>query len=257
MSSSARPAGWPDQLRRQCNSDYRGVSLRTRAAVGCETRGRRCTWQAHARGGFIAGAPCDPGGVALPPKSGTICRTMMNLSGRPSARLGVLLCVLGGAGCGTTGLAWVAESPASIPTSRSARDLDQPIAQPRSVAASIPATAEQERQGDARPRLSHTVTLGEIDVQSPSAASTAAGQSGVSMTVNEDNALSAPIGSYWYPSFVYGGGLSSFRDARGPTRAGNRSVSGPQAGQAWPTIADHGPSFPYRSAPASPWSRGQ
>jgi hypothetical protein len=162
--------------------------------------------------------------------------------------LGVLLGTLGGsAGCGATGLAWVRESPAQVPVSDIGRssDLDRPVATVRADTGSIPAETEQERQADARPRLSHSVTLGEVYVPSPGAAPASA-PAGVSVTVNNYNAPSA-----------YGPGVAAFFAGRGAARPGYGSVSGPQAGQSWPAIVDHGPSFPYRSPPASPWSRGQ
>ncbi len=174
-----------------------------------------------------------------------------------AVHLGLLLAALAGStGCGATGLDWVgeAETPAHAtePT-----DLNRPVA-PQQAAVLIPATAEQEPQADARPRLSHTVTLGEIDVQPPSAPA-ASGAAGVSVTINNYTTVGAPGGGYGYASFGYGRGQSVFSGSGGAARSSSSSApgSGPQAGQSWPTIADHGSSFPYRSAPASPWARTQ
>ncbi len=166
------------------------------------------------------------------------------------------LLALSSAGCGATGLDWVAESEVPAPATQPT-ELNRPVA-PQRAAVSIPATAEQDPSdlvSDARPRLSHTVTLGEIDVQPPSAPA-APGATGVSVTINNYTSVAAPGGGYGYASFGYGRAQSTFSNVGSAARSGSAS-SGPQAGQNWPTIADHGSSFPYRSAPASPWSRTQ
>ncbi len=163
-------------------------------------------------------------------------------------------------GCGATGLDWVAESEASVAAKPAAGvDLNRPVPPPRAAAVSIPATAEQEPAAvasDAHPRLSHTVTLGEIDVQSPNAPP-ASGPAGVSVTINNYTTVGAPGGGYGYASFGYGRGASTFYSGGSAARSSSPSASGPQAGQSWPAVADHGSSFPYRSAPASPWARAQ
>ena len=158
-------------------------------------------------------------------------------------------------GCGATGLDWVAESVPVV-----ARPSERTSAGGRTTQASavIPATAEQASTalaGDARPRLNHTVTLGELDAPSPSASPASA--PAVSVIVNNYNTVATPVGGYGYANFGYGRGMGTFYGAAGAPRSGGPSTSGPQAGQSWPAIADHGSSFPYRSAPASPWARAQ
>lgn len=158
-------------------------------------------------------------------------------------------------GCGATGLAWVAESETSVARPTEAPSADGQIMRPSAV---IPARAEQEPMasaGDARPRLNHTVTLGELNVQSPSASPLSA--PAVSVTVNNYSTLATPVGGYGYANFGYGRGTGTFYGAADAVRSRGASPSGPQAGQSWPAIADHGSSFPYRSAPASPWARAQ
>lgn len=168
---------------------------------------------------------------------------------------GFLLGLLAGsAGCGATGLDWVGDSEVPARASEPV-DLNRPVP-PRQAAAVIPATAEQEPEADARPRLSHVVTLGEIDVQPPSTPP-GSGAAGVSVTINNYNTVGAPGGGYGYATLGYGRGQSAFSSSGSAARSSSSSTSGPQAGQSWPVIADHGSSFPYRSAPASPWARTQ
>src|SRR5689334_21088050 len=64
------------------------------------------------------------------------------------------------AGCGATGLDWVGEAHLeSASLQRVNAEHSSSVVAPPSVA--IPATAEPS---DSRPRLNHTVTLGEVDV---------------------------------------------------------------------------------------------
>ncbi|MET0790475.1 MAG: hypothetical protein ABW061_03050 [Polyangiaceae bacterium] len=160
--------------------------------------------------------------------------------------------VLGGAvfaaGCAsTTGLGWVAEThsePSSV------------IGSSRSRAASIPATAEPEPTADVRPRLNHTVTLGEIDVapvERVAGVAAADAWGGPSVTINNYNVMNVATPAYGYASVGSGRSAPSFATGS----ASRTSAPGVTPGQSWPTIVDHGPSFPYRSGPASPWARTQ
>ncbi|MEO8905935.1 MAG: hypothetical protein ABI488_25595 [Polyangiaceae bacterium] len=177
----------------------------------------------------------------------------MSTSWTPRTVSGVLLlaALAGSTGCGASGLDWVAES--EVPARPSEPVDPNPAVRSGQAAALIPAGPEHEPEADARPRLSHTVTLGETDVPSPSAPA-ASGPAGVSVTINNYTNVAAPGGGYGYVSNGYGRGASAFIGSGGAARS---STSGPQAGQNWPGIADHGSSFPYRSAPASPWARAQ
>ena len=167
----------------------------------------------------------------------------------------LLLLLAASTGCGATGLAWVEEPQTSARASEPI-DLNRPVSPRPETAAMIPATAEQDPGADARPRLSHTVTLGEIDVQSPNAPP-AAGPGGVSVTINNYTTVAVPGTGYGYATFGYGRGAGSFYNSGSATRAATPSSSGPQAGQNWPAVADHGSSFPLRSAPAAPFARTQ
>ncbi|MES1176347.1 MAG: hypothetical protein ABUL62_18635 [Myxococcales bacterium] len=149
-------------------------------------------------------------------------------------------------GCAsTTGRGWVGEAryePSTVV-----------IGSTHSNLAAIPATAELEPVADARPRLNHTVTLGEIEV-APATRGADAAPGGSSVTINNYNVMNVatPAYGYGYASFGYGRALPSF--SPGAARTSAPTIT---PGQSWPAIADHGPSFPYHAGPASPWTRPQ
>lgn len=102
-------------------------------------------------------------------------------------------------------------------------------------------------------RLSRTVTLGEID--QPTAANSApvaASNGALSITIN-NYTQAAPA----YVGYGYAGGYGAYSGRGSVTNAARGGGSSLQPGQNWPAPADHGTSFPYRSAPASPWAKAQ
>jgi hypothetical protein len=121
----------------------------------------------------------------------------------------------------------------------------------------IPAVAEAEPPPENHQRLNHTVTLGEVNVSPPSDQPPSPYGPNVSVTINNYGSAGGSAPGY----AGYYGGYAGFATARGGSYARASSVTGAsrasgsamQAGQNWPSIADHGSSFPYRSAPASPW----
>jgi len=122
----------------------------------------------------------------------------------------------------------------------------------QSAPAVIPATAEQDSQP--RPRLSHTVTLGEIDA--PAASAVPERLPGPTLIVNNYNQVNVMTPALGYGGYGYAripAGFSPGHVTPYPTHSA--ASSGPLPGQNWPAIADHGPSFPYQTLPASPWSR--
>ena len=159
------------------------------------------------------------------------------------------------AGCAsTTGRGWVGEAH---------YDQSSVIDSSQAQRTSIPATAELEPQADVRPRLNHTVTLGEIDVAPAERGADAAPGAGTawggpSVTINNYNVMNAatPAYGYGYVSSGYARTSPSFSTGSIP-RSGGGSAGTMTPGKNWPTIADHGPSFPYHAGPASPWSRPQ
>jgi len=146
-------------------------------------------------------------------------------------------------GCGATGLAWVGEARADPP---------EP-GQSVTTSAQFSAAPEPDFEADARPRLRRTVTLGMLDVADSGPAAPASPE--LYVTIGDTRVLAA---APRYANFGYARGEAG----RSPRRAGSgvpapqSGSSGPRPGQNWPEIANHGPSFPYLSTPASPWADG-
>jgi len=158
--------------------------------------------------------------------------------------------------CGATGLDWVSEAHSASASAQRVNEAPPFSVAPASATTAIPATAEQSPT-DSRPRLNHTVTLGEIDA--PPASAPADRSSGPALIVNNYNQVNVMT-----PTFGYGGygGYGYSRIPAGfspghvtPYPTHSAASSGPLPGQNWPAIADHGPSFPYQALPASPWTR--
>ncbi len=106
----------------------------------------------------------------------------------------------------------------------------------------------------ARPRLRETVTLGESYAVATRDAygSPAAGAAGVQVNVS----TYVPVTNNYYGGY---GGLG-YAYATDPVRArpnaSHPSQPAPlQPGQSFAPPPSYGPSFPFRSAPASPWAR--
>ena len=159
--------------------------------------------------------------------------------------VGFALSVLLLTGCAsTTGLGWVADAhePTSVTGSSQA-------------SAAIPATAEPEPVADLRPRLNHTVTLGENGVATAERGPEGADAPyGPSVTINNYNVMNGATPTYGY----FGGGGYARSGARFSSGSAPRASSpGLSPGQNWPTISDHGSSFPFRSGPAAPFGRTQ
>ncbi len=151
------------------------------------------------------------------------------------------------------GLDWVAEAH---PRSAQEQRLNAAHLSSSSAAqfSPIPVTAEQELS-EPRPRLNHTVTLGEIDVVATQSGAAPETSPGPTVIVNNYNQVNVATPALGYGSFGYARaplGFSPGRVTGAPARSG---ASGPQPGQNWPAVGDHGPSFPYAPAPASPWTR--
>jgi hypothetical protein len=172
-----------------------------------------------------------------------------------AARVGLLLALLGVStlGCGATGLNWVDE-PETPPRASNHEYLAAPRA---SEPSPLTATTEEEPAPEAHPRLSRTVTLGEINVAPVAEGAAPGAGSGVSVTINNYTSVGSSGAGYGYAGFGYARSQPSFATRGAGSGASRASSSGPQAGQSWPSVADHGSSFPYRSAPASPWARTQ
>lgn len=159
------------------------------------------------------------------------------------------------AACGATGLDWVGEARLESASQQRVNAVrSSPFVAPNS--ASIPATAEES---DTRPRLNHTVTLGEVEVAATQSDTTASGPPSFAPTVivNNYNQLNVVTPAVGYGSYGYARGPAGFSPGYAtPYRAAPAAPS-PLPGQSWPAVADHGPSFPYHASPASPWTRTQ
>lgn len=158
------------------------------------------------------------------------------------------------AGCGATGLDWVgaahleAASQQQVSSAHSSSFAAAPFA-------SIPATAEQANE--ARPRLNHTVTLGEIDASVVELSGGPAAPSAPTVIVNNYNQVNVGTPAFGYGNYRYSRASGGFSPGHVTPYRSESSSSSPLPGQSWPAVADHGPSFPYQAAPASPWTRTQ
>ncbi len=143
--------------------------------------------------------------------------------------------------CGASGLDWVAEGPVVSIAQPHAHEVEASSVA-RVMPGSIPASTEQSAN-EPRPRLNHTVTLGEIDVvTAPTEASN--GAAGPSVIVNNYNQVNLATPAFGYGYYGYArppAGFSPGRVAPYPSRA---SASGPLPGQNWPAVADLSSSFP-------------
>ena len=171
---------------------------------------------------------------------------------------GVSQCVLIGslyacAGCGGTGLAWVGEVHLQ---SASQQNVNVVHTSTVSAAASpsIPATAEQSQS---RPRLNHTVTLGEINVAATQRDTPGAGPAGPTVVVNNYNQVNVVTPALGYGNYRYSRGSAGFSPGFVTPYRPASSAPSPLPGQNWPAVADHGPSFPYQASPGVPWTRTQ
>ena len=103
-----------------------------------------------------------------------------------------------------------------------------------------------------RPRLSQVITLGETyATRSPSPSGAAAPAPSPSPVIVQVFAGGAPGYGYYGvgPSFST---RASHSLGEGPVRS---SGGLPPVGGDWTAPPSHGPAFPYRMAPASPWER--
>lgn len=171
---------------------------------------------------------------------------------RRATRCVLLGSLLACVACGASGLDWVAEAHLES----SARQ-QLSVAHASTVAvpnsSSIPASAEPS---EARPRLSHTVTLGELDVATTQGDATQAGPA-PSVIVNNYNQVNVVTPAFGYGNYGYSRGPAGFSPGHVTPYRSSTGAPSPLPGQSWPAVADHGPSFPYQASPAAPWTRTQ
>ncbi|HEY3497511.1 MAG TPA: hypothetical protein VGK73_22595 [Polyangiaceae bacterium] len=158
------------------------------------------------------------------------------------------------AGCATSSAAWLREPEAgmSLGEHLSAR-LEEP---PLDAARAAPLQSEPIAlpvESESRPRLQRTVTLGgEISAAEARAVPAAApGAAPVQVVVNNYlPAYGAPYETYYPAVRPARGRADSESDSRNRARGSAPRV---QPGQDFPAPPSYGPSFPYKTAPASPW----
>ena len=159
--------------------------------------------------------------------------------------------------CGATGLDWVGEAHLES-TSQQRVSALRALTVSAPSSASIPATVEHNtEQPLPRPRLSHTVTLGEIDAAATRAEAGPQALPAPSVVVNNYHQVNVVAPALGYGYYGFSRTLPVFSPDRATPYGARPSASSPLPGQDWPAIADQGPSFPYRSLPASPWTRAQ
>ena len=158
-----------------------------------------------------------------------------------------------GLGCSTTaGSTWVSQPEpgpfADDDLALADRHLD---GLGESTASTWNADHEVEGRPHARPRLDRTVTLGEghTSYAERPAAQAAPGAAPVSVTIN--NYVGTPNDYDGYYSAPYFAG--DFRRSDAP-RPGPPIVRPTRPGQSWPALPSYGPAFPFKTAPASPWT---
>ena len=159
-------------------------------------------------------------------------------------------------GCGATGLDWVGEAHLQAAESRAAVGNVSGWQRPPPV----PGVAESNSAVYAHPRLARTITLGSLDAASyanSTSSEPGSAHTGVSVTINNYIASNAPASGYGYVNFGSSLSQRTFSTVGVGSSFSRANSSGPQPGQSWPAISDHGTSFPFRSAPASPWARAQ
>jgi hypothetical protein len=160
--------------------------------------------------------------------------------------------VLLASGCGATGLAWVHEresgvdlSPPTAPSESTARPADPSNVYP----ATDPAAQPAESSGPHR--LDRTITLGGTTEASaraydaPTAAGNPAATTIVNVYVNQPGMAYGTSYGYGYASPVVVAPRSAIVRTQAPAAL--------RPGLDWPAVPNHGPAFPYRTGPASPW----
>lgn len=172
-------------------------------------------------------------------------------------------------GCATTGQAWVQEPENALnltgaPALEHMASVDRATLSVAHAAEPAPVAADDAP----RHRLDHVVSLGESEASAPPPAPNSSAPLGAPgpVVVNIVNytppSYGYPIGYVRpYPAAAHRplGPSSSERVSNVPQRDVPRSATPrtPTREGNWVTPPSHGPSFPFRSAPASPWERAR
>lgn len=149
------------------------------------------------------------------------------------------------ASCATTsGQDWL-----NSPLDEQATSTSERLARESAAPATVPGLQDPS-SSNARPRLQHTITLGE-DYGIASAAPAGAAPGGPSIQVN----VNVPVAVNNYGGYGYGLGYYGYANGSPARSGGPAPTPHVQPGQDFPSPPSYGPAFPYRTAPASPWAR--
>jgi len=169
------------------------------------------------------------------------------VSGRsPSIGLaGGLAALLGGAGCATTGLAWVHEPESGIDLSPPSDD----AARSAGTVAAPAAFAEPAQRAPSARRIDHTITLGETTGLTAVSGEAAAQTGGAPSPVVINIYVSPGSPAVYAPAYGVATGATRFVGARSQAHG----AVALRPGLDWAPPPSYGPAFPYRMAPSSPW----
>lgn len=186
--------------------------------------------------------------------------TVARFEGMTFARAAVLTIATSGAfGCATAGSAWVSQpEPGPFADDEvAAVTADHPIeALDEARTSELVSELDAEPVSRARPRLDRTVTLGETFVAYPERSEVPVGERApVNVTIN--NYVTTSPNSY--DGYYTGAYFGAFHPHHGggprptPPIVRPTPIAPTHPGQSWPAIPNHGTSFPFKTAPASPW----
>jgi hypothetical protein len=154
------------------------------------------------------------------------------------------------AGCATTGLGWVNEPESGVDLSPPAQTTRVETGNYRTMNAALPRETYAQPRPESRPRLDHSVTLGEVTTFDARPPDPVAGTS----TPTVVNVYVTPSAQPGYVGYGSGFGLGApiFTGARTAVPIATSSTT-MRPGLDWPAVPSHGPTFPYRTAPAPMW----
>lgn len=165
--------------------------------------------------------------------------------------VGIAACFFAFSCASTQGSTWVAQpEPGPFEGDELAVALAGRTAQPlaNEHRSSLVDDSELEAQDRPRPRLDRTITLGEIDATESGRRETAPAPAAAPVSVTVNNYVQQqPSYDGYYAVPVYS------RAGAGPRPTPHSNPTPTHPGQNWPALPNHGTSFPFKTAPASPW----
>ncbi len=174
---------------------------------------------------------------------------MTRLVVRIALSFGALSCAIGCSA--TTGSSWVREpEPGFFPSDDAKLGTSAHPVEPLVEPLAPDSTSELAEAPSSRPRLTRTVTLGETLV--------AYSERGSEPRVADRSNVNVTINNYVTPENDHYDGYYPVPFVREVRHDGGARPSPPmrpsRPGQSWPAPPEHGPAFPFKTAPASPWA---